>query len=71
MTRRNPVAVIQTRICDRCQQRDDALPVAPWRAQRGNSKLQGDLCQKCWDEMSKTFRAAPVGRGKHQIVLVD
>lgn len=65
------MAVIQTRICDRCQTRDDETVVAPWRAQRGNAKLQGDLCQRCWDELVKTFKASAVGRGRHQIVVVD
>lgn len=65
------VALIQTRVCDRCHVKDDDLPVIPWKAQRGQAKIHGDLCIKCWDAMVKDFRAASIGRGRHQIVVVD
>jgi len=65
------VARVQTIVCDRCSAKDDSTHVIPWTGRRGNQRVQGDLCQKCWDELIQIFRPAPTGKGRHQIVLTD
>lgn len=65
------MARVQTVVCDRCKAKDDDIPVLSWSGKRGNAKVQGDLCQPCWDELMKLFRPDPIGRGRHHIVMTD
>ena len=65
------MARVQTIVCDRCSAKDDATHVIPWNGKRGTQRVQGDLCQKCWEELLTMFRPAPAARSGHQIILTD
>lgn len=65
------MALIQTRVCDRCQAREDTSQVMQWKGVRGQSRVQGDLCSNCWSDLVSTFKPAPQSRGRHRIVVVD
>ena len=63
----NQMARIQVVVCDRCKVKDEATRITPWTARRGQRRYQGDLCDRCWDELINLFHPSSLARSRHQI----
>lgn len=57
--------------CDRCGIREEKKTIKPWTARRGSTRYQGDLCEKCWTELLKTFQPSALSKNRHQIIVTN
>lgn len=62
---------LQIVACDKCGVREEKKTVKPWTARRGSTRYQGDLCEKCFQELVDTFHLSSLARSRHQITVVD
>lgn len=62
---------IQLTACDRCGVREEKKTIKPWTARRGSTRYQGDLCDKCWNELVSTFKPSPLSKNRHQIIVTN
>lgn len=61
------MARIQVVQCDRCKVRDDGALITAWSGRRGARKYQGDLCERCWNELVEMFQPSGQGKSRHAI----
>jgi protein-arginine kinase activator protein McsA len=47
-------------VCDKCGGKKNVTQITVLRS---GKKLRGELCDKCWTEMSKTYHLISKGRG--------
>lgn len=57
--------------CDKCDVREDKRPVRTWTARRGTVRYTGDLCDKCWGELTNTFNLRPMTNARHAVNVVN
>lgn len=58
---------ISVTACDKCHVRSEKKPVAEWSLRRGATRWSGELCDKCFQEILKTYQPSSMSRARHVI----
>lgn len=62
---------LQIAACDKCGAREEKVRITAWSSRRGSTRYTGDLCDKCWDNLVRTFNPSTLSKSRHQIVVTE